>query len=853
MITEMKLIGKTAVVLGLALSFSNAYADFEKSYTTDDPIIQDEGHEGQTYSVINGEMLFDSKLKGKPGVPSVTMTFYIPQGEKVSNVVFVANQTKNVTLKHKLLPVQEPIPTGENNIRFAQPDNAVYGSSAAYPSKRLTFSNEQGVGSVKMVQVTVNPMTYYPQKNKLSVATSYTVKVKTVSDTKSSSAKCSIRESDVDDYVRFVKQMVYNPEMVENDLATTLKSQCSKATLRAGSTERQKAYGIDVYEYVVITKREFIPAFEQLLTWKRQKGLDAGAVAIEDILKISYNASGFDEIKDKAGKVRAYLKASYDKGGKYVLIGGNSDIVPARIRYDEYYTIDKKTNEEIFHQRYVPTDYYYSDLEGTWNKGNANSRYGNKLSDVRPTKNGKHLYVGRLLCLDQSDILRWTRKQLLYERDPGLGDNEYLNRSLWTTSDIGLQKYTYYYRCGNSICTKDYNNYSEKCRKELWPSVGSTKEEDLKYYEEVDGCTLDDKGEYHHSAEVKGPLGSTIISDINKNKYGFLSFHNHGSVRDICVASVGQGESTRDNCNIVSQDVIDKNPAILKGGRDDDGNGFDNLTNFNYPAVVYSQCCDNMPFDDYDGYKANYNVRNMGEAFTCANDGGGVAFLGNTREGYWNEGERLFECFLSCVYSHNVTKDGGRKLGILEYESKQNEVKSYSDPYTICVHNLLGCPETSLWTKKPYEFTNKSVSYDPNRHRLVIGFKKAISELVTICVTSKSDGGKTYRAVKTGSLSLSMGGVTFENVPEDYVLVVTADSHLPWIEERACSIQNETFYSTEVYEGCYDINVGREVTNSKPYGDVILEEKSKVTLDAAHNTTLQGGVYVIKGAELKIK
>lgn len=836
MITEMKLIGKTAVVLGLALSFSNAYADFEKSYTTDDPIIQNEGHEGQTYSVINGEMLFDSKLKGKPGVPSITMTFYIPQGEKVSDVVFVANQTKNITLKHKLLPVQEPIPTGENNIRFAQPDNAVYGSSAAYPSKRLTFSNEQGVGSVKMVQVTVNPMTYYPQKNKLSVATSYTVKVKTVSDTKSSSAKCSIRESDVDDYVRFVKQMVYNPEMVENDLATTLKSQCSKATLRAGSTERQKAYGIDVYEYVVITKREFIPAFEQLLTWKRQKGLDAGAVAIEDILKISYNASGFDEIKDKAGKVRAYLKASYDKGGKYVLIGGNSDIVPARTR-----------------RQYAPTDYYYSDLEGNWNKENSDSKmYGLNVSDVRPTKNGKHLYVGRLLCLDQSDILRWTRKQLLYERDPGLGDNEYLNRSLWTTSDLGLEKFKEYYRCGNSICTTEYNNYSEKCRKELWPTVGSTKEEDLKYYEEVDGYTPNAEGKYRHSAEVKGPLGSTIISDISKNKYGFLGIFNHGSVRDICVASVGQGEATRNNCNIVSQDVIDKNPDILKGGRDDDGNGFDNLTNFNYPAVVYSISCDNMPFDDYGGYKAKHNVRNMGEAFTCANDGGGVAFLGNTREGHWSNNTILFESFLSCVYSHNVRKDGGRKLGILEYESKQYGVGTADhDEYTICVHNLLGCPETTLWTKQPYSFTGKSIVYDPNTKKLTVKFKQKIADMVTICVTSKSDKGKTNRSVKTATTQNV--NVTFSNVPEDYVVVVSSDSHLPWIEERACSIQNETFYSTEVYEGCYDINVGREVTNSKPYGDVILEKGSNVTLDAAHNTTLQGGVYVIKGASLKIK
>ncbi len=831
----MKLIGKTAVVLGLALSFSNAYADFEKSYTTDDPIIQEEVHEGQTYSVINGEILSDSKLKGKPGVPNVTMTFYIPQGEKVSDVLFVANQTKNVTLKHKLLPVQEPIPTGENNVRFVQPDQTVYGSSAAYPSKRLAFSNEQGVGSVKMVQVTVNPMTYYPQENKLRVVTSYTVKVKTVSDTKSSSAKCSIRENDVDDYVRFVKQMVYNPEMVENDLATTLKSQCSKAILRAGSTERQKAYGIDVYEYVVITKREFIPAFKQLLTWKRQKGLDAGAVAIEDILGISYNASGFNEIKDDAGKVRAYLKSSYDKGCKYVLIGGNSDVVPARLFYDRYSVYDMETRITEYFNRKTPTDYYYSDLNGNWETC-ASTYTGHSVEEIRPIIGGAHLYVGRLLCLNQSDILRWTRKQLLYEQNPGLGDNKYLNRSLWTTSDEGL----------SSSCSTTIRNLRNLSWHQLRPNNNN---EDVvtKYYGEVDGYING-----MHNTVVKGPLGSTIISDINANKYGFLAFFNHGSPRDICVSALGEGESDRTNCNIVSQDTIDKNKAILPGGREDDGNGFDNLTNFDYPAVVYAQCCHNMPFDDYGNYKAKYNVRNMGEAFTCANNGGGVAYLGNTREGYWTNSTILFKDFLDCAHNHK--QDGNNcKLGILEYESKQ-----YQDLITtfiICTHNLLGCPETTFWTEKPGAFTNKSVSYNSSTHKLKVEFKPTIAGgSAIVCVTSKSDGGKTYRYVKSVDLSsIQKKSVTFNNAPEDYVVVVTSDAHLPWIKERTCFIQNETFNSTEVYEGCYDINVGREVTNYKPHGDVILEKGSKVTIDATHNTTLQGGVYVKKGAELKVK
>ena len=819
MITEMKLIGKTAVVLGLALSFSNAYADFEKSYTTDDPIIQDEVHEGQTYSVISGKILSDSESWGKPGVPSVTLTFYIPQGEKVSDVVFVANQTKNVTLKHKLLPVQEAISTGENIIRFTQPDNTVYGSSNAYPSKRVSFSGEKGVGSVKMVQVTVNPMTYYPQKNKLSVATSYTVKVKTVSDTKSSSAKCSIKESDVDGYVKFVKQIVNNPEMVENDLATTLKSQCNKATLRAGSAD----WGIPFYEYVLITKRDFIPAFEKLLTWKRQKGLNAGAVAIEDILsKVPYG----NEIQDNAGKVRNYLKASYDKGGKYVLIGGGTDIVPAR-------TARLLHNEK--EQDTVPTDYYYTDLCGAWETRNEEPQhyecYGlrsslRSMNDIRPEKNGAHLYVGRILCLSASDIQNWISKQLIYEQNPGFGSNSYLDRVLVTQSDQMQQAKE------AQKAVKPYSQWESNCT-----------------FIEEDPCERTSA-----SRSPNGPTGTAVIEMLNTTKYGIYSNYNHGSPRDYAVEAKKLGESDTSNYNVCSYDDVDKcnTCGYFRGGiQDQKKNGFDNLTNYAYPFVIYTISCSNMPFDDYGDYKSKYGIRNLGESLLFNAKGGGIAYLGNTRQGITRTSSDLHKCFTSFVTRHNQTKEGC-KLGILEYESKQE----YNDkPYIIAVHNLLGCPETTLWTKKPSKLKSNSVSYNSSTKKLKVVFKPTIAGgAATVCVTSKSDGGKTSRSVKSVDLSNTQSKtVTFDNAPEDYVVVVTSDAHLPWIEGQGCFIQNETFTTTEVYDGCYDINVGREVTTSKPHGDVILKSGSNVTIDATHNTTLQGGVYVKKGATLNIK
>ena len=101
----------------------------------------------------------------------------------------------------------------------------------------------------------------------------------------------------------------------------------------------------------------------------------------------------------------------------------------------------------------------------------------------------------------------------------------------------------------------------------------------------------------------------------------------------------------------------------------------DRINNYNSPSILYSTACTVALFDKITGYAYNVDTKqyqfiesnvkeyNPASAFTTAGRFGGVAFLGNSREGYWYESIRLEEYFsnslqqTSCIgIAENISK-----------------------------------------------------------------------------------------------------------------------------------------------------------------------------------------------------
>ncbi len=155
------------------------------------------------------------------------------------------------------------------------------------------------------------------------------------------------------------------------------------------------------FEYTVVTNRELAPAFDRLIGWKRQKGYSAGVVCIEDILACPDFQGGdlVSNIDDDAGKLRAYLKYTYDSGSlRYALLAGDYTVLP--IRYGtgrRSITIKDSQNQDssIYVDWPIPSDLYFSDFNGNWNV-DGDSLYGEFESSEMYTMD----YAPRFLWVD---------------------------------------------------------------------------------------------------------------------------------------------------------------------------------------------------------------------------------------------------------------------------------------------------------------------------------------------------------------------------------------------------------------------------------------------------------------------
>ncbi|MEO0297968.1 MAG: C25 family cysteine peptidase [candidate division WOR-3 bacterium] len=107
-------------------------------------------------------------------------------------------------------------------------------------------------------------------------------------------------------------------------------------------------------DLLIITKNCFINNFKTFIHISKSMGFSTEIVSVEEI----YNSfSGSDEQE----KIRNFVKKTYDeKGLRFLLLGGDNEIVPIRfVRSNLYY----------YYGDY-PSDIYYGDVDGTWNKDN---------------------------------------------------------------------------------------------------------------------------------------------------------------------------------------------------------------------------------------------------------------------------------------------------------------------------------------------------------------------------------------------------------------------------------------------------------------------------------------------------
>jgi hypothetical protein len=449
---------------------------------------------GSDYEQVYMKMAFRSRNVGKPDLPVYYYKFYVSKDQAVTDVNFKSTGTNELQLTSDLMPVQHPKAISKIGIdtTFDAPDPIIYGMDAFYPIMQAKVLRSDFVdGDMQIVTVAFYPMQYNPKQRKIKLATDGTLSLTTVATNPASS---NLFEGHVHGFAMtsLLKSLVENPDDVPI-VKNITEAPAGKSSLKSA----QIAWSVPFYEYVIVTSRALKPAFNQFVSWKKRKGFNAGVVCIEDI--VADPAATGDPLSstltDNAGKLRQYLMAGYNNSNpktQYTLLGGDYSVVP--IRYGKGGS-DAEWNDETGK---IPSNLYFSDFNTNWTAVSTTMTG----TDYSGFDYGPEIYVGRLLCSNETDIKNWTAKVLLYEQNPGNGNYSYLSKSLFTEADY----------IGN-INTSNL------------PAIFTTR--DVKSELAADNT---DWPTY--------PKGADVISLLNSG-YGFYTNFNHGGTMGFGTATHG--------------------------------------------------------------------------------------------------------------------------------------------------------------------------------------------------------------------------------------------------------------------------------------------------------------------------
>lgn len=152
-------------------------------------------------------------------------------------------------------------------------------------------------------------------------------------------------------------------------------------------------------------------------------------------LRVNYSMRNNGSLfNDSAAMIRNYIKYAYQNlGTRWVLLGGDVSVIPARKIYSRISTFSDPIVQNII------SDNYYSNLDGSFNS-NYNEYWGDNVTYswvngyISEKDDYYEVFVGRMPVETQEELNNIIRKTLFYENitsNLSLDDSKYLRNSMY--------------------------------------------------------------------------------------------------------------------------------------------------------------------------------------------------------------------------------------------------------------------------------------------------------------------------------------------------------------------------------------------------------------------------------------
>lgn len=423
------------------------------------------------------------------------------------------------------------------------------------------------------------------------------------------------------------ESMVVNPGMVSSYTFNEIE-------VDSGGREFVPSYlpsmeGSEV-AYVIVTNETMAPVYDMLADWKTRKGVPTVVRTIEWIQQNYWGGA------DLAESIRHFIQEAYAKWGvEWVLLGGDTDIIPARYAYVTFYEGE-----------FIPTDMYYSCLDGTWNADSDSlwgEAYHNALDPGDDTDLYAEVYLGRMPTSTVAEAEVMVDKLISYttpidtlsKRKVCILAEVIFPDDYAPGDDIILD--------GAEITESVYENYLEGN-----PDITATRL-------------------YQTCALYPGSICLTVATSLDSLSAGqnHVMHTGHGFKYNM---SVGDG-------SILNFDALQ-------------------LTNGDALFSMYLMNCTNAAFD----------VDCLAEAFLLNPNGGAFAVTGCSRSAFPSSSRPYLDYYYYLLFTEDIVH-----LGEVYVSSREpytpSAIGETADRWTHFIYNYLGDPEACMFQHEVKTFT----------------------------------------------------------------------------------------------------------------------------------------------------
>lgn len=640
------------------------------------------------YTELRLEGTESSFTPGYPRLPVRYVNLFIPDGYRVASVKLLETEMVSLGRGYEIPTVQEPTTTGRG--RPSRRNMTVYGSDRFFPSTPIVRPRRRVLMGYNTHRIEVMPVRYNPATGELLFHNKIVLRARIVPG--------KIRRKRQRKERQFIIDFVDNPE------ALALSSEAVVPTDTSGSdggtpvdpfpavssmgVSTMESPSSGTCEYMIVYDPDLAGAATTLTDWKYKKGL---VTCINSTTEINTTVTG----SDLQEKIRKWIIDHYKKDG-WVLLLGDYDVVPPRCLYDK--ADPEEDNPGLFcDDESTPSDLYYADLTVDWN-GDNDEKYGevseDHLRDGEPIFDMvPEVYVGRIAAGSNDVAMKVVRKTIAYEKGSTAGD--WMNKVLLLGAMLNFRDDK---DCDGS---PDHNTTFD----------GGKTSEDLKNGTEyfANGFTstmlYEEEGHEKTSYDSTKPLtASNVLTEI-ENGHGFMSIIGHGSEQSISRLFWTEDKDGDGRC-----DFGDGCPPDQK---EDSWSDFLNtsmsLNNVNKTPIVYATSCLTSLFDGSSDSLAEWMVNQEWS--------GAIGYVGGSRSLYYQSGNYDWydSSLMKLFWKFLLTNDGNHTPGEALYLSKKDCYiqKGYYeqdyDKYVLRNYysvNLLGDPETPIWTAQPTTITS---------------------------------------------------------------------------------------------------------------------------------------------------